>query len=410
MSLSLADPIDDAPGAEKFSLAKPAEVAVVEDDQAIALLPKLEESDKANANNIAKSFTTEIARIAPKSVEFDNKVNDILTLASDEIVKSSEGPNRMLSRSSTSVQGAKRSGGDVQIKVAGTLAELRSTVDDLNPNQAGLTKKFLGIFPVGKKVTKYFQKYESAEGQLNGIIKALMDGQDELRKDNQALALEKENQIKLAYTLNEYAYLAKSLDASLTNEINQLKSKGDMERATALENDVLFYVRQRHQDILTQIAVSVQGILAMDLIRRNNIELIKGVDRARTTTVSALRTAIMVAEALNNQKLVLDQIDAVNQTTNNIILQTSEQLRIQTGRIHEQAATSGVKPEVLEQAFNNIYATMDEIDNFKQKANESMSQTVNALENQITRTKPYLERAQRNQALEESRAKGQIGA
>jgi uncharacterized protein YaaN involved in tellurite resistance len=410
MSLSLADPVDDAPGAEQFSLAKPIEVKVVDDDQAIDLLPKLEEADKDNATAIAKSFTTEISRITPKSVEFDNKVNDILTLASDEIVKSAEGPNRMLSRSSTSVAGSRSSSGDIQIKVAGTLAELRSTVDDLNPNQSGLTKKFLGVFPMGKKVTKYFQKYESAESQLNGIIKALMDGQDALRQDNSALGFEKDNQMKLAYKLNEYAYLAKSLDASLTNEINQLKAQGNLERANALENDVLFYVRQRSVDIHTQIAVSVQAILAMDLIRRNNIELIKGVDRARTTTVSALRTAIMVAEALNNQKLVLDQIDAVNQTTNNIILQTSQQLRQQTARIHEQAASSGVKPEVLEEAFNNIYATMDEIDTFKQKANESMSQTVAALEGQITRSKPYLERAQRNQALEESRAKGQIGA
>lgn len=410
MSLSLADPVDDAPGAQQFTLAKPAEVVVVDNDQASSLVPALTEEDKNNAGQIAKSFTAEISRITPKSVEFDNKVNDILNLAATEIVESSEGPNRMLERSTTSVQGAKRSGGDVQVKVAGTLAELRGTVEDLNPNNSGVGKKFLGIIPMGKKIQRYFQKYESAQGQLNGIIKALMDGQDELRRDNAALGQEKENQMKLAYTLNEYAYLAKSLDASLVNEINQLKSKGDIERANALESDVLFYVRQRHQDILTQIAVSVQSILAMDLIRRNNIELIKGVDRARTTTVSALRTAIIVAEALANQKLVLDQIDAVNTVTNNMIAQTSQQLRIQTGRIHEQAVNSGVSVETLERAFDDIYATMDEIESFKRNANDAMAKTVGALEGQITRSKPYLEKAQRNQALEESRAKGQIGA
>lgn len=410
MSLSLADPVDDAPGAQQFTLAKPAEVVVVDNDQASSLVPALSEDDKNNAGQIAKSFTAEISRITPKSVEFDNKVNDILNLAATEIVQSSEGPNRMLERSTTSVQGAKRNGGDVQVRVASTLAELRGTVEDLNPNNSGVGKKFLGIIPMGKKIQRYFQKYESAQGQLNGIIKALMDGQDELRRDNAALGQEKENQMKLAYTLNEYAYLAKSLDASLVNEINQLKANGDVERANALESDVLFYVRQRHQDILTQIAVSVQSILAMDLIRRNNIELIKGVDRARTTTVSALRTAIIVAEALANQKLVLDQIDAVNTVTNNMIAQTSQQLRIQTGRIHEQAANSGVSVETLERAFDDIYATMDEIESFKRTANDSMAKTVGALESQITRSKPYLEKAQRNQALEESRAKGQIGA
>ena len=78
---------------------------------------------------------------------------------------------------------------------------------------------------------------------------------------------------------------------------------------------MLFYVRQKHQDLLTQLAVSIQNYLAIDIVIKNNIELIKGVDRASTTTVSALRTAVIVAQALGNQKLVLDQITALNTTT-----------------------------------------------------------------------------------------------
>lgn len=400
MSLSLDDPIDDAPG---FTLAKPAEVVVVEEDQASSLLPPLKEEDKKNAEEIAKGFTKELTLMTPKSTQMDEMVNSITTLASKEIEQSAEGPNRMLDRASTSVAGAKRSGNDVQVRVAGTLADLRTTVDDLNPNQAGIKKKFLGIIPMGKKIDQYFQRYQSSQTQLNAIIKALMDGQDELRKDNASLGIEKENQMKLAYNLNEYAYLAKTLDAQISAEIANLKSRGETEKAQALEADVLFYVRQRHQDILTQIAVSVQAMLAMDLVRRNNIELIKGVDRARTTTVSALRTAIIVSEALANQKMVLDQIDAVNATTNSLIAETAANLRQQTAQIHSQAASSGVSVETLEQAFNDIFATMDEIDSFKAKANDAMSQTVNALESQITRTKPYLERAQRNAALDAGR-------
>ncbi len=45
---------------------------------------------------------------------------------------------------------------------------------------------------------------------------------------------------------------------------------------------------------MTQLAVAVQGYMALDLIRRNNLELIRGVDRAQTTTVAALRTAVIV--------------------------------------------------------------------------------------------------------------------
>ncbi|MEJ7697304.1 MAG: toxic anion resistance protein [Candidatus Limnocylindrales bacterium] len=111
-----------------------------------------------------------------------------------------------------------------------------------------------------------------------------------------------------------------------------------------LKEDMLFSVRQKHQDLLTQLAVSVQGYLALDVIRRNNLELIKGVQRATTTTVSALRTAVIVARALADQKLVLDQITALNTTTSNLIESTSEMLRHQSGQINEQAAVRDDRP------------------------------------------------------------------
>src|SRR6476469_2847127 len=99
---------------------------------------------------------------------------------------------------------------------------------------------------------------------------------------------------------------------------------------------------------MTQLAVSVQGYLALDLIRRNNVELIKGVDRAKTTTVSALRTAVIVAQALSDQKLVLDQITALNSTTGNLIESTSQMLRQQSTAISEQAASSTVDLQKLQ--------------------------------------------------------------
>ncbi len=127
---------------------------------------------------------------------------------------------------------------------------------------------------------------------------------------------------------------------------------------------------------MTQLAVSVQGYLALDLVRKNNIELIKGVDRAQTTTVAALRTAVIVAQALANQKLVLDQINALNATTNQMILSTSEMLRQQSGQIQEQASSSTVSVETLQKAFDNVFATMDAIDTYKAKAVDSMATTV----------------------------------
>src|SRR3546814_2309267 len=98
--------------------------------------------------------------------------------------------------------------------------------------------------------------------------------------------------------------------------------------------------------------------MALDLVKKNNVELVKGVDRASTTTVSALRTAVTVAQALTNQKLVLEQITALNTTTANIIDSTGEMLKNQTARIHEQAASSTIPMERSEEHTSELQSLM----------------------------------------------------
>ena len=163
---------------------------------------------------------------------------------------------------------------------------------------------------------------------------------------------------------------------------------------------MLFFVRQKVQDLLTQLAVSIQGYLALDMIRKNNLELIKGVDRATTTTVSALRTAVIVAQALTNEKLVLDQINALNTTTGNLIASTSALLKKQTAQVYQQAADSSVSLEKLQVAFNNIYQTMDMISDYKLKSLDSMQKTVTALAGEVQKSQSYLDRVRSEVASE----------
>jgi toxic anion resistance protein TelA/extracellular solute-binding protein len=153
-----------------------------------------------------------------------------------------------------------------------------------------------GLIPFGSKLRDYFDRYQSSQSHLNAIIQSLYRGQNELRKDNAAIEQEKVNLWTTMGRLQQYALMAQRLDQALEERIAGLEAS-DPERARVLREDVLFYVRQKHQDLLTQ--------LALDLVRKNNLELVKGVDRATTTTVAALRTAVMVAQALANQKHAL---------------------------------------------------------------------------------------------------------
>ncbi|MGY1884133.1 toxic anion resistance protein [Blastococcus sp. SYSU DS0753] len=383
-------------GTGALVLAPPQPVVVVAPEQAAEAVA-LEDAKTVELRSKANAFVAELVSLDTKSPAFTQKVGSITSLGEREMRSSAAVSNRMLERPAAAV--GKGKSGDAQTRVANTLIDLRHTVTELDPKRSDLTgvKKILKWLPGGDKIDRYFDKYKSAQSHLNAIIKALDSGQDELRKDNAAIETEKANMWTLMGKLREYNELATALDSALEEKIAELEAAGRAEDANVVRSDALFPVRQRRQDIQTQMAVAVQGYMALDLIRRNNIELIRGVDRAQTTTIAALRTAVIVSQALSRQKLVLDQITALNTVTSNLIESTSEQLRIQGAAINQQAASSTVDVAKLQAAFDNVFATMDALDTFRAQAVDSMAQTVQALEGQIERAQPYLERTRRNE-------------
>lgn len=389
-----AAPAAAAPGA--LVLTPPAPVVVVKEEQAVGAVP-LEDAKQVELRTKATAFVAELTAIDAKSPAFSQKVASITSMGEQDMRAAATVSSRMLDRPAAIVQGKNK--GDAQTRVANTLVDLRNTVTDLDPNRADLTgaKKVLKWIPGGSKIDQYFAKYQSAQQHLDAIIKALASGQDELRKDNAAIETEKANLWAAMGRLAEYNSLASALDDALVQKIAELEAAGRQEDADAVRADALFPVRQRRQDFMTQMAVSVQGYMALDLVRRNNLELIKGVDRAQTTTVAALRTAVIVAQALSRQKLVLDQITALNTVTSNLIESTSEQLKIQGAAINQQASEATLDVAKLQAAFDNVFQTMDALDTFRAQAVDSMAQTVTALEGQIQRAQPYLERTRRRE-------------
>ncbi|GLW23083.1 toxic anion resistance protein [Microbispora triticiradicis] len=379
---------------EDLVLTPPAPVAAVPVEKAATMLPLPGERAGELARKAA-GFADELGTLDHRSPEFTRKVHDITSMGDSEIRASSQVANRMLRRPVAALASAKGEGADGQARVAGQLVALRRTIVDLDPKQATAgTRRLLGVIPFGDRLRDYFARYRSAQKHIDDIIRALKSGQDELRKDNAAIEGEKANLWESMTKLQEYAVLAAALDSALQERIDRIELT-DPEKANALRSDALFGVRQKHQDLLTQLAVSAQGYLALDLVRKNNLELIKGVERATTTTIAALRTAVTVAQALANQKLVLDQITALNATTSDLILATSEMLRTQAGDIQTQAAATTVSMETLSKAFDNVYSTMDMIDGFRAKAVESMAVTVGNLTVELDHARAYLERSRR---------------
>jgi len=375
-----------------LTLEAPGPMQAVATTQAPEMAPQVEASQVPVLDEKVASFMAQIENAETKSPEFSAQADAVRAMGDTDIRRAAETSNRLL----TAPVRAMREGGLSQGSTVGkTLMDLRRTVEDLDPQQdtslkKNVRKRFSNL-PFGRNVQDYFRKYQSSQDHLNAILHALRSGQDELTRDNVSLNMEKQNLWQTMGRLNQYVYIAERLDAQLAQRVAEL-SVTDPERAKALSEDVLFYVRQKHQDLLTQLAVSIQNYLSIDIIIKNNIELIKGVDRASTTTVAALRTAVIVASALGNQKLVLEQITALNATTSGLIQRTSEMLKENSASIQEQAASSTIGITQLQEAFKNIYETMDSIDTFKAKALTNMAQTISVLEQEVAKSRSYLDR------------------
>jgi len=389
--------------ADELVLEPPKAVGSVSLDQTLGNI-KIDEATATRINQAVNSYVESLTSMEAQSPEFTRKVSSISRMGNDEIRRSAEASSRFLDRPTAALKNGPMAQGS---QVSSALLALREQIEVLDPSRHLVPRR--GLFrrvPFGNQVHEYFRRYQSAQSHIEAIVNGLYRGQDELLRDNAALEQEKAHLWSVKTRLEQYTVMSGALDEALTAKISRMEY-GDPDKARALKEDALFYVRQKRQDLLTQLSVVVQGYLALDLIRKNNLELVKGVERATTTTVSALRTAVIAALALGNQKLVLDQVTALNTTTGNIIESTSQMLRQQTVEIANQAASATVSIEKLQAAFNNIYATIDTIDTFKLAALDSMRKTIDTLSAEIARAQKYVERA-RSAELAQSRANGLV--
>ncbi|MCA1652671.1 MAG: toxic anion resistance protein [Sphingomicrobium sp.] len=370
--------------ATKLKLDPPEALQPIAVQEAAGLVPLKTEETSELDSRVAK-YVDELAALDSNSPEFGKKVDQLTAMGRKEIADAAGASNRFLDRPVKAI--------DKDSGIGADLTELRRTVEALDPKQATKSRKLLGIIPFGNRVDRYFDKYRSSQSHISKILSSLTNGKDELLMDNAAIDTERAALWKTMHRLEQMIHISKSLDQKLEDKAAELDST-DPAKAKAIRETALFYTRQRTTDLLTQMAVTVQGYLALDLVKKNNVELVKGVDRASTTTVSALRTAVTVAQAMTNQKLVLEQVTALNTTTANMIDSTGEMLRTQTGAIHAQAASSTIPLETLQRAFQNIYDTMDQIDRFKLEALTNMKQTVDTLGSEVEKSKGYIARAE----------------
>ncbi len=267
-------------------------------------------------------------------------------------------------------------GGDV----ANALIDLKLKVEELDPGkydfEAGWFTRLLGRLPgIGTPLKRYFSRYESASTMIDAIMRSLKDGQEQLKRDNITLSDDQKRMRQLTLKLTQAIKLGQIIDQKLQDKLaTDILAEDPKHRFIAEE--LLFPLRQRIQDLQQQLLVNQQGFLTVEMIIRNNKELVRGVNRAQNVTVNALHVAVTLALALSNQKIVLEKVQAISQTTSDLIAGTAARLRQQGAEIHKQASSTQLDIGALKQAFNDIRAALDDISRYRQEALPKMAQNI----------------------------------
>lgn len=253
-------------------------------------------------------------------------------------------------------------------EVSKGLTDLTIRMRDLDPSKVDFLKtgKLGKIFNPARR---YFERYRTADAEIAEIITSLDRGKKTLENDNTTLELEQLSMRQMTKQLAQNLEIGEQMDAALEQAISQMTAEdADAEKVRFLQEEVLYPLRQRVQDFQQLLVVDQQGIIAMEIIRRNNRELIRSVERAKLVTVQALRTAVTVAGALYDQKIVLEKVQALNAETERMIAATGTLLREQGAAVQKQASEASISAETLQQAFRDALQALDDISAYRQEA------------------------------------------
>lgn len=233
---------------------------------------------------------TDELRLNEKDKEYKKIVNNF----GRETIKKVESTSRSFGSTVNQVANSIDYSDDIERNIS----NLSEIVKKLDPSGIDF-KMNKGLF---NPTRRYLRKIKSKESVIRLLVDNLNKKKDILRRDNITLELEikklediislldieYDNGLKLKNELNEYLNNNSNEDYYVQNIIEPLEKK-------------IFDLKQ-------MAIIKEQSVLSLEVICRNNKELIRNLDMIHNVTLEALNTAITISNSLGNQKGISSKI------------------------------------------------------------------------------------------------------
>lgn len=277
------------------------------------------------------------------------------------------------------------------------MARLRQLLDELNPGRQGdllAPVKWFGLIPGGTRLKAYLRRFESCGAQIDRLLEQLSAATDDLEQDVIALDDGRRQMLEALRNLEAAAHFAAELQKRVRARVETLKV-ADAARARALEQEVLFYASQNLDGLLAQQAVTVNGVLAMETLKKTAREMAIGLDRLKTTGMAALAVAQTVAIATQRQVRTQRAMVETKEVVGDLVVQTSQQLGVHVQTVGKLAADPLLEVQKLQTAFDNTFKALEAMDAIRLAAVDAMDKSNAALAALVDRGREAVQRERR---------------
>lgn len=376
-----------------FTMEVPDEAAIKSEveEQVKPVSEEVAQLQAVAEKNVAEILTLDIDEFAKKKYILQS-----IESFGDASMNSSAAKNSLLQ---VTVGDLSKDGDEGGVVAKGLMA-LNRELKYLDPSLLDFTRTgILGNF--FNPIRDYFDRYQKADSAIADIIVSLDKGKTILKNDNTTLEIEQQALRNLTKKLMKEIQLGTMMDELIETQIEAAKARNeDPENVKFVTEEVLFPLRQQIMDMQQMVVVNQQGVMATEIVIRNNKELMRAVERARNVTISALRISVMVASALYNQNIVLKKVQTLNETTSDIISSTSKILKKQGGEIQEQSMEANISVETLKTAFADVMEALDSISTYKQEALPKMRDTINQFKELAAKSEEQIQQLEKGHKLE----------
>ena len=229
----------------------------------------------------------------------------------------------------------------------------------------------------GNAITNMKVKYDSAEKNVDKIVKILEDHQVTLLKDISLLdQLYEKNNVNVKeltmYILAGYQRLDEIKANEMPAALAKAQATGDPEdaqKANDLSNAINRFEKKLHDLELTRM-VSIQMGPQIRLVQNNDTLMVEKIQSTLVNTIPLWKSQMLIALGISHSKEAAKAQNEVTEMTNKMLKENAENLKIATIETAKESERGIVDIETLTETNKKLLETLEEVQRIQKEGRE----------------------------------------